>query len=278
MSKSFASATTMFGLGLLSLTACASKAPGPPPQPMSQNLPPAVASPSPQAFAPLSTSPYEGMSEGATAPTFESDPDVEQLAKASREPKRRVEARSNFHAETNRAEGTMAPLPSNASTVAVAPGLSDGQIVRITETMQNAEISEARVVASRANDARVKQFAEQLLEDNKALKAQHQDLAKSTQITPAESSLSADLRVKSSQELTSVELARPEDFDQEFIENQVEQGSEMLQIMNERLIPDATSPKLKAELTRSRAVIERQLDEARDIKRSLDTTVAPIDK
>ena len=83
--------------------------------------------------------------------------------------------------------------------------------------------------------------------------------------------MSADIRVKASQELTSVELATPEEFDRAFIDAQVQENEEMLQLLNARLIPSAEEPKLKDELTKSRAVLERQGDEAKDIQRSLET-------
>jgi len=167
---------------------------------------------------------------------------------------------------------TMTPMPAGVDeTPRAVTGLTDGQIVRIAETMQNANLAEASIVAERAQSPRVKQFADRLSNDNKRLKQRTQELAKTTQLTPAESPVSADIRVKASQELTSVELARPEEFDQAFIDAQVQENEEMLQLLDARLIPSASEPKLKDELTKSKAVFERQADEAKDIQRSLET-------
>jgi len=277
--ESRSSATSRFArnttaLSLLALFGgCAGKDAGQQ-QPISENLAPAVASPTTEAFVPLarSNSTYtddQGLTQTkTTAPMSESNPPKPVSKDAVRE------SRHAFVPKVNRTAGlTTAPLPAGADeTVVVVTGLSNGQIVRIAETMQNANLAQASIVAERAQDARVKQFAEQLGKDSKRQKERTQELAKSAQLTPAESPVSADMRVKASQELTSVELARPEEFDRAFIDAQVQENEEMLQLLNARLIPSASEPKLKDELTKSKATLERQTDEARDIQRSLETS------
>jgi putative membrane protein len=265
------------GLLLACIGGCAGKDAGPQ-QPISENLAPAVASPPTEAYSPMGTSTTGNYSDatnpnitGATAPLNEQTTEVGQRYGESSDGKTR-ETRHAFTPKVNRTStGGVAPLPAGATTAIAVTGLTDGQIVRIAETMQNAELAEASIVEDRAQDARVKDFALRLREDNKRLKERTQDLAKSTSLKPAESPVSADIRVKASQELTSVELAQPEEFDKAFIDAQVEQNEEMLQLLNSRLIPGATEPALKDELAKSRAVLQRQGDEAKNIQRALQT-------
>lgn len=269
-------------LSLLALLAgCAGKDAGPQ-QPISENLAPAVASPATEAFVPMGTSnsgyysdAMDPFNTGSTAPMRE--PSTPTVASQEATEKQGVrETRHTFTPKVNRTTPVqMTPLPGATNeTPTVVTGLTDGQIVRIAETMQSTELAEASIVAERAQSAQVKDFSSRLKADNKQLKENTQQVAKTTGLTPSESSVSADLRVKASQELTSVELASPEEFDQAFIEAQVKENEERLQLLNARLIPSAEDPKLKAELTKSRAVLERQLDEARNIQRALETGTA----
>jgi len=182
-----------------------------------------------------------------------------------------------FQPKIDRAEGeTGQILPSSTpQQQVVSAGLSNGQIVRVNETIQNVDLAGARVVVERTKDPRVKQFAERVRDDSKRQKQATTELARGAKIAPIESAVSTDMRVKASQQLTSVELSRPEEFDRAFIEVQVEQNQERLQLMNERLIPEATDPALKAELTKSRTVLQRQLRDALDIQRGLNANQVP---
>jgi|GEM_PF-5771434 len=256
--------------------------------PISENLAPAVASPATEAI-PMpdrdSTGYYSSWADaknmGVTAPLNKSSTPAYDGPFDPTEPR---EIRRTFVPKVTRVS-VPAPavpatvVPTRPATVTETPiaatGLSDGQIVRIAETMQNAELAEASIVSERAQDARVKEFAAQLHSDNKRFKSTTAELAKSKSLTPAESPLSADMRIKASQELTSVELAPPEDFDKAFIDAQVQENEQMLQLLDGRLIPDASEPKLKAELTKSRAVLQRQGQEAKQIQRALQNEPAP---
>jgi putative membrane protein len=274
------------GVGALLLLTCAAGCAGKdagPQQPISENLAPAVASPPTEAYSPMGTSSTGVYSDAtnpsrtsSTAPLNEQPTTDDERYDESADGKTR-QTTHTFTPKVNRVStGRAAPVPGTATSTTVVTGLTDGQIIRIAETMQNTELAEVAIVEDRAQDARVKEFAERLKSDSKRLKERTQQLAKSTDLEPAESPVSADIRVKASQELTSVELARPEDFDQAFIDAQVQQNREMLQLLNSRLIPSATEPALRDELTKSRAVLERQGDEAKDIQRSLQTGTTTV--
>jgi len=234
-----------------------------------------VANPATEAYVPM----------GKQAPAFYTISDNERPAPSTAPmsesnapkdgPDKQVrESRHTFVPKVNSNDTTATPTPMPAAvgeTAVVVTTLSDNQILGIAQTMQNANLAEASIAAERAQAPRVKEFAAKLSSDNKHLKERTQELAKSAKLTPAESPVSADLRVKASQELTSVELARPDEFDRAFIDAQVQENEEMLQLINGRLIPNASKPELKDELTRSKAVIERQTEQAKDIQRNLTT-------
>ncbi len=247
-----------------------------PQEPISENLAPAVASPATEAFVPMgvgagglsSTESTDPLNPATTAPltvpATEDDEDFRENPDGTRT------TRHTFVPKVSRTTtARMAPVPGERPAPTATAGLTDGQILRVAETMHETELAEASIVEERAQGARVKEFAKRVREDSAQLKERTQELAKSARLTPRESPLSADLRAKASQELTDVELARPEEFDEAFLESQVEQNAELLELIDSRLIPSATEPALKNELSRSRAVLERQTEEAREIQRSL---------
>jgi putative membrane protein len=256
---------------------CAGKDGGAKQEPISENLAPAVASPTTEAFVPPGRTISGGYQAdptdtASTAPMYEQDDD-KAVEETSADKRGVRETRYTFvPVVTRQGVATITPLPSAVPEPQIAStGLTDGQIVKIAETMQNAELAEARVVAERAQNARVKEFAVRLQQDNQRLKQSTEALAKSQNLTPTESPVSADVRVKASQELTSVELAPAGEFDKAFIDAQVQENQQMLELLNARLIPAASEPKLKDELTQSRAVLERQGAEAKTIQRTLET-------
>ncbi|MFT3925525.1 MAG: DUF4142 domain-containing protein [Myxococcales bacterium] len=258
---------TLFGAG------CAKNTPQHQ-QPITENLAPAVASPATEAISMPdrdSTGYYSNVADakemGVTAPMEEpGTPEYDENEAA--QPKPRVIVHEFVPKVTRVMVPTITTMPATVTeTPVAATGLTDGQIVRVAQTMQDAELAQASIVAERAQSDRVKKFAAQLQSENKNLKDRTQALAKSDKLTPVESTLSADMRVKASQELTSVELAKPEEFDRAFIDAQVEQNQQLLELLDNRLIPDASEPKLKATLSKSRSVLERQGEEAKEIQR-----------
>jgi putative membrane protein len=166
----------------------------------------------------------------------------------------------------------VAPADVPAQPTEAAAQLNDAQIAKITDAVDSGEVEQAQLAATKAKNARVKKFANQMIAQHTQSKQKNAQLAKKANITPAESSAYGALQTKSSQVLEGLKQADAASFDSLYINAQVQQHQEVLDMLNGQLIPAASNPELKAQLEKAHAMVQKHLSDAKDIQQSLSTT------
>lgn len=159
-----------------------------------------------------------------------------------------------------------ATIPGDTSAT---ESLRDGQIAKITDLVNSSEIEQAQLARSKATQPRVKKFAADLMAQHQKAKQAGVKLTKASNITPEESAVAGDLETKSAQTLSMLKSSDAASFDMAYLTAQVQQHQEVLDMLNEKLIPSATDSKLKAELEDTRSMVEHHLEEAQEISRAL---------
>jgi putative membrane protein len=164
---------------------------------------------------------------------------------------------------------TPAPTAPDQSIV-----LTDEQILRVVRVLDNAEISQAELAATKAHSRRVKEFAARLLTQH--MKARHRgvQLATTAQITPEDSSMSDAIAAKQAQALADLKAARLSAFDNAYLAALARQQQDVLELLASELMPAATNTELTAELQRVRSAVEAQLAEAKELEQGLGNASA----
>jgi len=169
----------------------------------------------------------------------------------------------------------MAGAPSSdaqaAATGATADNapLTDARILAIIDAANLGEIEQARVAQTKATSNRVKQLAAHMLTEHQ--KAEHDQvaIAKKQNITPEESAKSRDLQSKGVQTMTTLRSSDKGSFDTAYVDAQVKEHTELLQALDNELIPNAQSSDLKAHLRELRTKVDAHLRMAKDVRASL---------
>jgi len=164
--------------------------------------------------------------------------------------------------QLNERQATAQGLGESATT----PAVSDEQTVRILTTVNGGEIEQAKLAKQQAQDPRVKKFATVMIDEHTKANDKIIKLYKKEQLLPANSSVANDIADKGSQVLTSLNLAQGPDFDKTYVDAQVQQHQEVLDLLNTRLIPSAGNAQLKAALEDSKKMVEHHLEMARKIQ------------
>lgn len=167
--------------------------------------------------------------------------------------------------ESSEPSASPAPMASPETASPAAMPLSDPQIVQIVVLSNGAEVDQAKIAQRKAKNARVKKFAAMMLSDHGKAKQKATKLG----LEPAESPLSTELTSESQTMLTTLEGTAPADFDRKYIDSQVEVHKKVLSTVNERLLPAASDPKLKALLEEIRTTVDAHLTEAEKIQGEL---------
>jgi putative membrane protein len=168
---------------------------------------------------------------------------------------------------------TMTPASHTASTPEPSPdkrALSDAQITDILEAVNTAEIQQGTIAQQNARRQEVRDYATMMVTDHSKSLDEVQRLASKAGFGRAGSELSSELRSDNQETISELKQAKPEDFDEEYIESQLEAHEETLKLLDEKLIPNADNPDLRASLLATRPVVVGHLDRARSIQRMLD--------
>lgn len=149
--------------------------------------------------------------------------------------------------------------------------LSDSQILGIMATVDAGEIEQARLALQKANDARVKQFATHMIEQHNDSTQKISSLASQHGLTPAASPTQTTLKQKSEKMLSSLTNTASTTFDSTYMNGQIQQHQEVLDMLHSQLIPASRSDAVSTQLKAAHTMVQAHLNEARQLEPMLDT-------
>jgi putative membrane protein len=165
---------------------------------------------------------------------------------------------------------TMATMSNDtASTSAAASGgLTDANIVALLDEANMADSASGAYAVGKATNAQVKAFAKLMMGEHHALRAQGQQLAKRLKVTP-ELPASDALKPAAQSEMTALKAApKGAQFDRTYIEQEIGIHKAVLDLAA-KAHDAAQNADLKKLIEQAKPVIERHLERAQSIQKSL---------
>ena len=147
--------------------------------------------------------------------------------------------------------------------------LRDGQIIKVLANVDTAEINQGRLALTRATDPRVREYAQHMIDQHSQAKQKGSQLATANDVAPEPSALASQLESKAAQMMTSFESAKPAAFDTTYMNAQITQHKDVLEVIDSQLMPAAKSPELSAHLGNVRNLVQMHMSEAQMIAPSL---------
>lgn len=184
-------------------------------------------------------------------------------------------AANNGGAGANGASSTDGNTPNGdrgarAGTTPESEALSDAQIARITNDANATEIDQGKLARSRAKDARVKAFAERMVKHHTEAKDKQAKLKLDT----AESAFSTKLEKEVGTTSAALQADTGASFDQQYIQAQIKEHQQVLDAIDQQLLPNAKNDELKAYLKEIRPTVASHLKDARDLESKLTEQAA----
>ena len=158
---------------------------------------------------------------------------------------------------------------SGASSDTASPSFSDGEIVAVVQAADRGEIDQAREAVRKGKNARIKQFAEHMVTDHSAAEAKLASLDSKSGITPQENAVTAQLKSGGEQIMGNLKSASGSDFDKAYIDAQVNEHTQVLDLLDNKLIPHAQNSDLVKTLQEVRTKVANHLKRAQEIQASL---------
>jgi putative membrane protein len=181
-----------------------------------------------------------------------------------------VAACSQQSDRTNAGDSAAAPAAMAADTgPAAAPAVSDAQIAAIVVAANQVDIDAGQLAASKATNARVKEFARQMVTDHTGVNKAATALVTKLGVTPEPNETSRSLTTSGEQTRGSLQAKSGSEFDRAYIDNEVTYHQTVLDALDKTLIPNAQNAELKNMLVTTRPAFEAHLKMAKDVQGSL---------
>lgn len=168
--------------------------------------------------------------------------------------------------EPGASQGDEAPPVAATGTVPMTK-LSDGQIASILTTVDDGEIEQAQLALEKATKPDVQAFAKHMVEQHTTAKQTGARLASQSNIQPADSPKSQELKQAGAQMLKQLNAADSNNFDITYMDGQIQQHSDVLKLIKEQLLPAVNEPALRDYLSQARDMVQQHLDQARQIQK-----------
>jgi putative membrane protein len=156
---------------------------------------------------------------------------------------------------------TAAPAASGAVT--------DPQIADIVVAANEVDIRAGELARTKGTNPQVGEFAQRMITDHTAVNEQASQLVQRLGVTPEPNPTSRQLRASGEQNRSHLQGLSGADFDRAYMEHEVEYHQQVLDAIDNTLIPNAQNPELRALLEQTRPAVEAHLQHAKEIQSSL---------
>ena len=168
---------------------------------------------------------------------------------------------------------TEEPSDTNPSPQAMKPeaeALTDAQIAAITDAANGAEVNQAKLALQKSKNARVKKFAQMMIDEHGKAQRDQAKLVSKLGIKPeTDAQKVSTLKTDAADSERTLKAATADSFDRAYIDIQVADHQMVLDSLDRDFIPAAKNPEFKRALQDFRPKVEHHLHEAMDIQQSL---------
>jgi len=160
-------------------------------------------------------------------------------------------------------------VASAEPTTATSDIPTDPQIAMIAVVADNADIEAGKLAVEKAEDKKVKEFAELMVRDHTAVNEKATALVKKLGVVPENSATSTSLKTDSDKTLTKLQSLSGAAFDKAYVDNEVSYHEAVLGVVDKTLIPNTKNDELKSLLQNARPIFASHLEHARKLQSSL---------
>jgi putative membrane protein len=163
-------------------------------------------------------------------------------------------------------------LPADTAAPTSAPAapaeLSDANIVALLDHANAADSTAGALAATKATNPQVKQFAKLMMSEHHALRKQGADLAKKLGVTPEPPANDPVTALAQSETQALQSAPKGAEFDKTYIDQEVTAHEAVLDLAG-KAHDQAKNPELKALIEKAKPVIEKHLDQAKQLQQKL---------
>ena len=166
-------------------------------------------------------------------------------------------------------------IPSFAGAANYKANLNDAQIAAIAVAANEVDIDAGNAAESKSSNPEVKAFAHRMIADHTDVNKQATALVTKLKVTPEESTLSKSLRSDGQKNLDRLNKMDGKAFNKAYIYQEIAFHKQVLDVIDNMLLPSAKNEELKALLVKVRGGISSHLEHAEKIQPLVDEMREP---
>ena len=147
--------------------------------------------------------------------------------------------------------------------------LSEGQLLQLLASVDTAEIQQAQVALTKATSPQVRNFASDMIEQHSRAKLSGETFAKQNGLVLHSSPTSQKLEREATEMLDKLQRTDVRQFDDVYVQGQLDQHAEVLSLMDTQWIPAAPSALITQHLKDARVMVSHNLTYAQELRDSV---------
>jgi putative membrane protein len=156
----------------------------------------------------------------------------------------------------------IALMAPNLATALDKANLSDAQVAAIVVAANQIDIDTGQLAESKSPNPEVKAFAHRMITDHTDVNKQATDLATKVKLTPEENTISRALKSDAERNRERLRKLSGKDFDKLYVADEITFHKQVLDTLDNKLLPSAKNEELKALLVKVRPAIASHLEHA----------------
>lgn len=178
---------------------------------------------------------------------------------------------SSTESKTDSANAMVQPAaPAPDSAAASQSKLTDPEIASIALTADQIDIDYAEIAIGKSKNNDVVQFAKTMKKDHSSVNDQAKALAQKLNLVPQDNPTTQSLQSNANKVKTDLNAKSGADFDKAYIDNEVSYHQAAIDLVENKLIPDATNSELKDLLQKALPIFKEHLKHAEKIQQDLN--------
>lgn len=156
-----------------------------------------------------------------------------------------------------------------AADMQEAPELSDAEIASVAVVANKIDINHAKIALERSENAAIRNFAQTMIDDHKAVIQKAVDLVTKLGVTPKDNAVSQSLMKRAEEVTAKLKSIDSSEFDAYYISNEVAYHQAVIDAAKTLLIPQAQNVELKALLQSVAPVLVTHKGHAKEVQDQL---------
>ena len=150
-----------------------------------------------------------------------------------------------------------------------AQGVNDAQIASIVVTANQVDIDAGKVAVARGSNAEVKAFGQQMIDAHTGVNKSAVELVTKLKVKPEDNATSQALKAGGDKNVAALKALKGAEFDRAYVDHEVAYHQQVLDAVDQTLIPGAKNEELKALLVKVRPAFVAHLEHAKHLQAAL---------